>query len=40
MWAMPSYEMDEDIDISMRNEKTSEKDVKKQREKWATMEKE
>lgn len=39
-WQLPQYEIDEDIDISLHNEKTSEAEVKKQRARWAKMEKE
>lgn len=38
-WSLPQYEIDEDIDVSMRNEKVSEVEVKKQRARWAEMEK-
>jgi len=38
-YALPQYELDEDIDISMGNEKTSEVEVAKQRARWAQMEK-
>jgi hypothetical protein len=39
-WSLPQYEIDEDIDISLHNEKTSEVEVKKQRARWAQLEKE